>query len=108
MGTAGHVLNPYNYSSASVNGLPVYSPGTLKIRNTQIGTINYVFPQTECGRVIERQGDFYYPPACTASGATKSDIDYANRQPDIGLIFYGWKSVPYNNPSAAIAAIVTY
>ncbi len=98
--TAAHVLNPSN-SASSWEGRATYSPGMYDTLNNWVGSIDYVFHLRSCG-VIQQDPDtdtLYAPSTC--SGSSGSNINEMNTRPDIGLVSYGWKSVPLNDPEGA-------
>jgi hypothetical protein len=102
--TAAHVVNPSNSQSGSV-GRVVYSPGTNKVSSNRIGTVDYVFSQKVCGHLIQNPNDpdeLLWPVSCSSGHSWRAGtINFAHEHPDIALISYGWKSVPYNAPSGA-------
>ena len=88
--TAGHVLNPSNHPSSWLAKW-AYSPGNTASQYNRIGLVDFVFVQTSCGT------NRTWSSTCT--GTSGSLINRTTHKPDIGLISYGWESVPFNNPS---------
>ena len=96
--TAAHVLNLYNYAPSSVAGRPTYSPGKFAEPQYEMGEIDYVFQLQSCGGLIEDPptGLLYPPSSCTVySGPLVNNTVW---RPDAGLISYGTKTSPFNNP----------
>ena len=96
--TAAHVLNPSNYAPSSVEGLPTYSPGKYAWASYEMGSIDYVFQLQSCGVVQEIVGTGILVAPSSCSGSSGSHINDTLWRPDIGLISYGVKSVPFDEP----------
>ena len=107
--TAGHVANPWNASPTRWDNQPAYSPATQYPKKPKatdrIGAVDFVFAQTYCGRVrlnpalpVTNPARWIVPPECRRSNNL---TNHTHERPDIGLISYGWRSVPFNNPERA-------
>lgn len=108
--TAAHVVNPWDSSTTRWRNKPVYSPRTLPGAQPnaadRIAVVDYVFPQKSCGNLLENPAlpvddpaRWIYPEACHRRYHAKVNLTYES--PDIGLISYGWRSVPFNDPEGA-------
>ena len=96
--TAAHVLNLYNYAPSSVAGLPTYSPGKFAEPQYEMGEIGHVFQLQSCGGLLEDigTGRLYPPPSCNVYSGNL--VNNTLWRPDAGLLSYGTKSVPFNEP----------
>lgn len=107
--TAGHVANPWNASPTRWDNQPAYSPGTpyrTKPKATdRIGAVDFVFAAEYCGKVrsnpalpLSNPNRWIIPLECRKS---LPSTNHTYERPDVGLISYGWRSIPFNDPERA-------
>lgn len=107
--TAGHVANPWNASPTRWDNQPAYSPATPHRKKPKatdrIGAVDFVFARTYCGKVrldptlpLSNPARWIIPLECRRSNNL---TNHTHERPDVGLISYGWRSVPFNNPERA-------
>ena len=100
--TAAHVVNP-THSSTAWRNRTVYSPGASTAATNRIGVVDYSFAPWSCGKLGHHPERPLSDPTrwitpSTCSGTTGTNVNHANTRPDIALISYGWRSVPFNTP----------
>jgi hypothetical protein len=98
--TAGHVVNPWNDTTSWRNRW-AYSPSFPTVPRNRIGTVDFAFTQRSCGTLRENPPNpiLQIPRECR--GTLGRYVNSTLWRPDIGLISYGWQSVPFNSPTGA-------